>query len=209
MLTYTKDSHFFVIKALKASPRSLKIKILINFQSSIRALLEIFSSIFTFCEIKVTITQNIRFKDYASGNWLPKTSFHFSINRKNDNHTTIWRHEVIVHFFFLCFVSLAKIIYWSQFYVNIIAGSGVMTIFFNKGLTKKFGNTPVWVLPNTWRLGRVRDTLFGTNVSDKMLLNAAKYQGYSFYPFWVIKGKSTAGWGGQIIPTSHTHPDLG
>ena len=192
MLTYTKDSHFFVIKALKASPRSLKIKILINFQSSIRALLEIFSSIFTFCEIKVTITQNIRFKDYASGNWLPKTSFHFSINRKSRHNLAIWGHRA----FFWRFVSLAKIIYWSQFYVNIIAGSGVMTIFFHKGLTKKFGNTPVWVLPNTWRLGRVRDTLFGTNVSDEMLLNAAKYQGYSFYPFWVIKGKSTAGWKG-------------
>ena len=28
-----------------------------------------------------------------------------------------------------------------------------------------------------------------TNVSNEMSLNAAKYQGYSFYRFWVIKGK--------------------
>ena len=35
-----------------------------------------------------------------------------------------------------------------------------------------------------------------------MLLNAAKYQGYSFYHLWVIKGKHTGG-GGKITP----HPD--
>ena len=41
------------------------------------------------------------------------------------------------------------------------------------------------------RLGQVRGTKFGTNVSSKMLLNATKYQAYSFYCFWVIKGKPT------------------
>ena len=30
---------------------------------------------------------------------------------------------------------------------------------------------------------------------EKMLLNGAKCQGYSFYRFWVIKGKSTGGRG--------------
>ena len=30
-------------------------------------------------------------------------------------------------------------------------------------------------------MGRVKDTKFGTNVSNKMLLSAAKCQGYSFY----------------------------
>ena len=70
-----------------------------------------------------------------------------------------------------------------------------MTIFFYKGFTRnpEIGITPVWVLPNIWRLGRVMDTKFGTNVSNRMLLNAAKFQGYSFYRFWVIKGKSTRG----------------
>ena len=64
-------------------------------------------------------------------------------------------------------------------------------------LTKEFtrnlviGNTPVWVFPNIWRLGWVMDTKFGKNVSNKMLLNVAKLQGYSFYGFWVIKGKLT------------------
>ena len=68
-----------------------------------------------------------------------------------------------------------------------------MTIFFYKGLTRnpELGNTPVWVLPNIWRLGQLGDTKFGTNISNKILLNAAKCQGHSFYRFWVIKGKPT------------------
>ena len=37
------------------------------------------------------------------------------------------------------------------------------------------------------------NTKFGTNVSNRMLLNAAKFQGYSFYSFYVIKGKATEG----------------
>ena len=51
-----------------------------------------------------------------------------------------------------------------------------MTIFFYKGLTgnPEIRNTTVYVLPNIWRLGRVRDTKFGTTVSNKMLLNAAE-----------------------------------
>ena len=112
-------------------------------------------------------------------------------NPKNDNDITIFRHDVNVKFFWCCFVSLVKFSYWSKFHVNTITGSGVMTIFFYKGLTRnpEIGNTPVWVLPNIWRLGWVRNTEiteFGTSVSNKMLLNAAKYQGYTFYLFWVI-----------------------
>ena len=81
--------------------------------------------------------------------------------------------------------------YWSKLHVNNITGSGVMTIFVGKELTRSsiFGNTPVCVLSNIWRLGQVRDTKLATNVCNKKLLNAAKCQGYSFYRFWVIKGK--------------------
>ena len=43
------------------------------------------------------------------------------------------------------------------------------------------------------RLGQVMDTKFGTNVSNKMGLNARKFQYYSFYHFWAIKGKPTGG----------------
>ena len=42
-------------------------------------------------------------------------------------------------------VSLIKFSYWSKFHVNIIAGSGVMTILVYKGWTRNpgIGNTPV------------------------------------------------------------------
>ena len=58
----------------------------------------------------------------------------------------------------------------------------------------EIGNTTIWFLPNIWRLGRVRDTKFGINVSNEMLLNVAKCQGFSFDRFWVIKGKQGRGW---------------
>ena len=106
-------------------------------------------------------------------------------------------------------VSLVKFSYWSKFHVNFIIGSGITTIFFYKGLTRypEIGNTPVWVLPNIWRLGQVINTKFGTNISNRMLLNTEKFQGYSFYRFWVIKGKQTGGV--KITPSpSHTHTHI-
>ena len=99
--------------------------------------------------------------------------------------------------FWKFFVSLVKFSYWSKFHVNIITSSGVMTIFFYKGLTKnpeaEIGNTPVSILPNIWTLGQVRNANFGTYVCNKMFLYVAKCQGYSFYRFRVIKGKPTGG----------------
>ena len=52
-----------------------------------------------------------------------------------------------------------------------------MPIFVYKGLTRnpEIENNPVWVLPNMCRLGRIRDIKLGTNVSNKMLMNAVKY----------------------------------
>ena len=122
-------------------------------------------------------------------------------NPKN-NDVTIFRHDVNVRFFWRGFVFLVRFSYWSKFHVNIIAGSRIMAIFFYKGLTRnpEIGNTPVWVLPNIWRLERVIDIKFNANVSNIMLLNAATFQGYSFYRFWIIKGKPTGG-RGKINPT--------
>ena len=54
------------------------------------------------------------------------------------------------------------------------------------------------VFPNIWRLGWVRDTKFGTSVSNEMLLNAAKCKVYSFYGFWVIMGKLTCAGGNEL-----------
>ena len=97
--------------------------------------------------------------------------------------------------FFMLSRFLVKLSYWFKFHANIITGSGVMTIFVYKGLTRnpEIGNTPVLVLPNVWRLGQVRDTRFCRNASDEKLLNAAKCQVYSFHCFRIIKGKPAGG----------------
>ena len=97
--------------------------------------------------------------------------------------------------FWTFFVSLVNFNYWSKFQVNIITGSGVMTISFYKRLTRnpEIRNTPVWVFVNIWSLRYVRNTKFGTNISNKILLNTAKCQSCSFYRFRIIKGKPTRG----------------
>ena len=110
--------------------------------------------------------------------------FRLAKNSKRDN---------TLSFFWHCFVSLVKFKYCTKFNVNIITSSGIMTIFFYKGLTRnlEIGNSPIWVFLDIWRLQQVGNTKFGTNVPYKILLNVAKFQGYSFYHFWVIKGKQT------------------
>ena len=139
------------------------------------------------------MNESISLADYAPGIRLPDCS-KLAINWKNNNDVTIYRYDVVGKLFWRFFVSFVKFRYWSKFPVNIITCSGLKTIYFYKGLTRNLdGNTPVWVLPDIWRLGQVRDIKFGTDVSNKMFLNAAKYQGYSFYRFWVIKGKPTGG----------------
>ena len=42
-----------------------------------------------------------------------------------------------------------------------------------------------------------------------MLLNAEKCQGYSFYCFWVLKGKPTGGGGGGRVKLPPPTPRLG
>ena len=73
------------------------------------------------------------------------------------------------NFFDIAMLFFVKFNYWSKFYVNIMTSSGVTTIFVYKGLTRdlEIWNTPIWVLPNIWRLGQVSDTKFGMNVSYK------------------------------------------
>ena len=116
-------------------------------------------------------------------------------NPKNNNDVTILRYGVIIKIFWHCFVSLVKFSYWSKVHVNIITGSGIMTVFIYKALTRnlEIGNTHVWVFLNIWRLGWVMDIKFGKNVSNRMLQNAAKFQGYRFCHFWVINGTPTGG----------------
>ena len=116
-----------------------------------------------------------------------------TINKKKDNDVTIFRHDVIVKLFWGCRVSLVTFSYWSKFHISIMTGSWVMTIFVNKEITtnRKIRYTHSCFLPNISRLDGVKDTTFGANVSNKQMINVAKCQGYSFYRFWVIKGKPT------------------
>ena len=75
-----------------------------------------------------------------------------------------WRH---CQFFVTLFFSLVNFSYWAKFHVNIITGSGIITIYFYKELTRnpEIRNTPVWLLSNIWRLGRVWNTKFGMDLS--------------------------------------------
>ena len=75
-------------------------------------------------------------------------------------------------------------------------------ISFYKKLTRnqEIRNTLVRVLPNIWRRGKLEKLLFGSNFSNEMLLNASKYQGYSFYRLAVIRGKPTTGGKITILP---------
>ena len=87
---------------------------------------------------------------------------------------------------------------------SLVIGSSFMSISwlvlelwqfsFNKGLTRNpdMGNK----ISGDW-VELLRDTKFGTNVPNKILLNAANGQGYCFFRFLVIMGKST---GGKITP---------
>ena len=127
-----------------------------------------------FVRKRLTIHENISFTDYSFGIRLPD----FSVaNWKNGNVVTIFRHDFIVKFFWCCFVSFAKIKFKSFL---------------------SFMSVPSLV-SSLW-LGPVRNIKFGMSVSNKMLLNAAKCQGYSFYCFWVIKGKPTGGGDSPLPP---------
>ena len=120
-----------------------------------------------------------------------------TINREKNGITICW-HEVTVKFFnndvFLLLLVQVSCQYHDWFWAGSI-------FVYNKSTRNlEIENAPIWVLPNIWRLGEVRDAKFSKNVCYKKLL---KTQGYSFYHFRVIKGNTT---GGKIIPPS---PRLG
>ena len=165
--------------------------------NNVRAVLDLLVLFSVFVRQKVTFTESRTFSDSVSEiqppncsklvkNWKITMTSQFSEITSSSNFLTF-------------FVSLVEFSCWFKFHVNIITGSGIMTIFFYKGLTRnpEIGNTPVWVLSDIWRLGRVMDTKFGATVFNRMLLNAAKFQGYNFNCFWLIKRKPT---GGKITP---------
>ena len=82
-----------------------------------------------------------------------------------------------------------------------------MIIFVCEGLTRnrEIRKTPVWILPNIWRLEAVRDTTFGKDVSNDILLNAAKCNGYSLYYIWILVRENQQGVGSKITPLPHPY----
>ena len=143
----------------------------------------------------VTLNEIIIFTDYATGMRLLDCS-KLTVNWKSNFLT--WRHH---QFFLRFFVSPVKVSYCSKFHVNIIPGFGVLTIFY-KGLTRnpEIGNIPVWGFTNNCRRRQVRNTKFGKNASTKVLLNAAKFLGYTCYCFCIINAKPTGGKNYPISP---------
>ena len=123
---------------------------------------------------------------------------------KIDNDVIIFWHHVNVDLFWRYFVSLVKFRYWSKFHVNIIICSGIMTIFFYKGLTRKLetGSTPLWIFPSIWRLRWVMDTKFGTNVSNKCYWMLQNSRATVFTIFTVINGKKLG-----LVKLAFPHPD--
>ena len=113
-------------------------------------------------------------------------------NWKSINDVTILWHEFIAKILFCYFFSLVMWLvqdscqYHHWFWID----SGLK---FYKGLTINLGigNAPVSILINICRLGWVRNRKFGSNLPNKILLNAAKCQSCSFYRLWLIKRKPT------------------
>ena len=85
----------------------------------------------------------ISFRDYASKIWLLNYS-ELVINRKNDNDVSICQHDIIINFFWCCFVPLVKLSYWSKF---MLISSLVMELQqFIKMLQKRW--KCYWMLQN-------------------------------------------------------------
>ena len=145
-----------------------------------------------FVKQKLIAIEDVSFIDHASGNLLTN-GCKLAINKKKKRMATICQHDVIVIFFCCNIVFLLKFNYWFKSNANIMTSSRVMTIFIYKRLTRntEIKNNTAWIFSNTSRLGQVSDSNFCRNFCNKMLLNTAKCQGYSFYLFWVIKGKLT------------------
>ena len=63
------------------------------------------------------------------------------------------------------------------------------------------GNFPGGILPGgSFPVTQVRNTKFGKGVFNKMFLNAAECQGYSFYHSFFIKGKPRKGYTNTYTP---------
>ena len=120
-----------------------------------------------------TINENVSFTDYASGIRLLDCS-KLAINWKNDNDVTICWHHLIVTFFDVALFLLSRLVTGPRFMTISALTLELWQFSFIKDWPEiRNRKYPVCVFPNIWRLGLVRDTKFGMNVSNKILLNTA------------------------------------
>ena len=142
------------------------------YETYVRDLLVVFS----FCKIKGYCWWKCKFYRPCVRN---PASRYLQIGRKLEKRQ--WRHSfptwIIVKFLWRRRISLVKFSFWSKFCVNIMTGAWVMTIFVYKGFTRNPNteNTSVWVLPNTWRVGRARFTDECYKMTGLQLLTDLRY----------------------------------
>ena len=94
-----------------------------------------FSSVFSFCKIKGGCYWKCKFYRLCVHNLASKL---LQVCRKLEkwqwpHNFSTWRRRQV---FWRCFVSLVNFSYWPKFNANVITGSGVMTIYFYKTLTR-------------------------------------------------------------------------
>ena len=145
---------------------------------------DIFSSFYTFSRMKkFFINENVEIIDHTS-RIRGKDHSKSAINWKNNNDVIIYWHDIIVKFFDVAVFLLSNLVTGSSFMSISFLGLKLWQFLCIRDLTRnsEIGNTSVWVLSKIRRLGWVRDTKFGMNISNRKLLNAVKWQVYQPRP---------------------------
>ena len=97
----------------------------------------------------------------------------------------------MINFFKSCFVSPVKFSYWSRFHVNIITGSGVIIIFFNKGLTRNPEIPPSEFCPlsEDWGKLGIQNLARMSLIKCYWMLQNARVTGFTISE--LLRGKTT------------------
>ena len=137
----------------------------------------------------------------------PESSFQIAPNRPwigKMTMTSYFSHIAIFFFFWRFFVSLMEFSYWFRF-MSISSLVLELWQFSFIGDWPEIRNSEIppsefCLISGDW--GKLRILNFLRISTNKMLLNAAKCQGYSLYRFWVLEEKPTVG-----VNLPPPHPD--
>ena len=133
--------------------------------------------------MKIYVSQTMRLESGMDCSML-------AVNWKNENDVTVFWYGVIVNFLDVALFLFSSLVTCPRFMSILSLVLELWQFLFIRDWPE-IGNSPVWVLSNFWRLAQVNNTKFGTIDFNKILLIAARYQGYNFYRSWVNKGKPT------------------